>query len=131
MTRKDIEKASLDYQISSYSSVFEGMADIIYKAKINTDFIAGAEWVLENILKSTDGEDLPEINREVIALLDNGKVVFAHRPPEYWDSRDIVTGEITRNYVERYDKGQWNQPNVKWWLDIDLSKSIQNNKLDD
>ena len=67
--------------------------------------------------KDAQGDDLPEIDREVIALLDNGKVVFAHRPPEYWDGKDIVTGKVTRNYPKTYDKGGWNIPDVKWWLD--------------
>lgn len=69
--------------------------------------------------KDAQGDDLPEIDREVIALLDNGKVVFAHRPPEYWDGKDIITGKVTRNYPKTYDKGGWNIPNVKWWLDVD------------
>lgn len=71
------------------------------------------------------GDDLPEYDREVIALLDNGKVVFAHRPPEYWDGKDIVTGKVTRNYPKTYDKGCWNIPNVKWWLDVKLPKEIE------
>lgn len=72
--------------------------------------------------KDAQGDDLPEYNREVIALLDNGKVVFAHRPPEYWDGKNIVTGKVTRNYPKTYDKGGWNQPNVKWWLDCSMPK---------
>ena len=76
----------------------------------------------ESAWKSADGDDLPEIDREVIALLDNGKVVFAHRPTEYWDGKNIITNEVTRYEPKRYDKGGWNQPNVKWWLDLDLPK---------
>jgi hypothetical protein len=71
-------------------------------------------------LKPADGEDLPEIDREVIALLDDGKVVFAHRPPEYWDGKNIDTGKVTRNYPKTYDKGGWNIPNVKYWLDCSM-----------
>ena len=78
----------------------------------------GANWQKEHLWKPADGDDLPEYDREVIALLDNGKVVFAHRPPEYWDGKDIVTGKVTRNYPKTYDKGGWNIPNVKWWLDV-------------
>ncbi len=81
--------------------------------------------VLSSIWKPADGDDLPEIDREVIAILDNGKVVFAHRPPEYWDGKDIVTGKVTRNYPKTYDKGGWNIPNVKWWLDVELPKEIE------
>ena len=76
--------------------------------------------VLDSLWKPADGDDLPEIDREVIALLDNGKVVFAHRPPEYWDGKDIVTGRVTRNYPKTYDKGGWSIPNVKYWLDCSL-----------
>ena len=57
---------------------------------------------------------------QVIALLDNGKVVFAHRPPEYWDGKEIDTDKVTRYYPQRYDKGGWNTPYVKYWLDVEL-----------
>lgn len=75
--------------------------------------------------KDAQGDDLPEIDREVIALLDNGKVVFAHRPPEYWDGKEIITGKVTRNYPKTYDKGGWNIPNVKWWLDVDKLPNVE------
>ena len=88
-------------------------------------FKVGAQWQKENLWKPADGDDLPEIDREVIALLNNSKVVFAHRPPEYWDGKDIVTGKVTRNYPKTYDKGGWNIPNVKYWLDVELPKEIE------
>lgn len=77
---------------------------------------------VKELWKPADGDDLPEIDREVIALLSNGKVVYAHRPQEYWDGKNIATGEVTRHYPVRYDKGNWNIPDVKWWLDLDLPK---------
>ena len=83
---------------------------------------AGAKLDDFHAWKPADGDDLPEIDREVIALLSNGMVVFAHRPPEYWDGKNVLTGEITRHYPKRYDKGNWNQPDVKWWLDLELPK---------
>jgi len=86
--------------------------------------IDGAKWQKENLWKHADGNDLPIIDREVIALLDNGKVVFAHRPQEYWDGKDIVTGKVTRHYPKTYDKGGWNIPNVKYWLDVELPKEM-------
>ena len=76
--------------------------------------------------KPAEGKDLPEIDREVIALVEENehyKVVFAHRPPEYWDGENILTGEITRYYPKRYDKGDWNQPDVRWWLDIEIPQT--------
>ncbi len=87
--------------------------------------------------KPADGKDLPEIDREVIALVGlcgsfeiqneephvlSYKVVFAHRPPEYWDGTNILTNETTRYYPKTYDKGGWNIPDVKWWLDLELPK---------
>jgi hypothetical protein len=93
---------------------------------IATDmFVSGAKWKKAHNWKPADGDDLPEIDREVIALLVSGKVVFAHRPPEYWDGKDIVTGKVTRNYPKTYDKGGWNIPNVKYWLDCSMPKEIK------
>lgn len=75
--------------------------------------------------KPADGDDLPEYDREVIAITDydfgHYKVVYAHRPsPNGWNGRNIDTGDITHYEAERYDKGGWNQPHVHWWLDIAL-----------
>lgn len=70
--------------------------------------------------KSADGSELPAIDREVIALTTEGKVVFAHRPKESWQGKNIVTGEVTTYYPERYGAGQWNAPDIKWWLDIEI-----------
>lgn len=76
--------------------------------------------ILGSLWKPADGDDLPEIDREVIAILNNGKVVFAHRPSEHWDGKNIVTGKVTRYYPKTYGKGGWNIPNIKWWLDCSL-----------
>ena len=67
-----------------------------------------------------DGDELPDIDREVIALTTDSKVVFAHRPAESWKGKNLDTGEVTTYYPKRYDAGGWNQPDVKWWLDIQL-----------
>ena len=124
MTEKDIEKVSVTYQISTRSMAIGGdtFDDIVYRMNINPSFIAGAEHILNNIWKPADGEDLPEIDREVIALTTNGKVVFAHRPKESWVGKNIETGEVTTYYPKRYDAGGWNQPDIKWWLDLDIPK---------
>ena len=81
--------------------------------------------ILDSLWKPADGDDLPEIDREVIALLDNDKVVFAHRPPEFWDGKNIITGEVTRYYPKTYGKGGWNIPNIIYWLDVDFPKEIE------
>ena len=81
-----------------------------------------------NLWHHADGDDLPEIDREVIALIQDGddawitKAVFAHRPPKHWDGKNILTGEVTRYTPKTYGKGGWNIPDVKWWLDLELPK---------
>ena len=85
-------------------------------------FEDGAKWKVENLWKPADGDDLPEIDREVIAILDNGKVGFAHRPnPNGWDGKSLTTGEVEHYTPKTYDKGGWNIPDVKYWLDCSLA----------
>ena len=100
-------------------------------------FIAGAQWQKEHLWKPADGDDLPDIDREVIVLYqpypcegNEYAVSFAHRPKEYWEGRNIKTDEVTRYYPKRYDKGGWNSPDVKFWLDCNIEKLI-NNEEDD
>jgi hypothetical protein len=74
----------------------------------------------QNLWHDAQGNALPEIDKEVIVLCNNGKVCYGHRPKEYWDGKNIATGEVTRHYPKRYDKGGWNIPDVKWWLNVEL-----------
>ena len=83
------------------------------------------KWQKKHLWKPADGDNLPEIDREVIALLDNGKVVFAHRPSEFLDGKNIGTGKVTRYYPKTFGKGGWNIPDVKFWLDVELPKEIE------
>ena len=78
----------------------------------------------ESAWKPADGDELPEIDREVIALIpayDGWKVVFAHRPDPvgYW-GKSVLSDEYEHFLPETYDG--WNIPNIKWWLDLDLPK---------
>lgn len=81
-----------------------------------------------NLWKPADGDYLPEINREVVVFIQNFpedagimKVAIAHRPnPDGWDGRNILTGEVDHYTPKIYDKGGWNIPDVKWWLDLNL-----------
>ena len=77
--------------------------------------------------KEAEGKQLPKFEREVIALVPHGadeyKVVFAHRPnPKGWTGRNTDTGEVTHYTPQLYGEGGWNQPNVKYWLDVNLPK---------
>lgn len=70
--------------------------------------------------KIADSDELPEIDRDVIALTTDGKVVFAHRPQESWTGKSITTGKVETFYPERYGKGGWNMPDILFWLDINI-----------
>ncbi len=78
---------------------------------------------LKNLWHDAQSDDLPEIDREVIVLCNDGKVCFGHRPnPNGWNGKNIITGEVSHYIPQIYDKGGWNIPDVKWWLDIELPK---------
>ena len=91
-----------------------------------------------NLWKPADGDYLPEIDREVVVFIQNFpedagimKVAIAHRPnPNGWDGRSILTGEVDHYTPKTYDKGGWNIPDVKWWLDLDLPKPKWRNEYD-
>lgn len=94
-------------------------------ATLQVMFIKGAEWADAHPSHWHDaqGDDLPPIGKEVIVLLDNGKVCFAHRPVESYTAVSITNhSEMEEYYPKHYDKGGWNIPNVKWWCDISLPK---------
>lgn len=79
-----------------------------------------------SVLKPANGDNLPEIEREVIVLVEeygHYKVCFAHRPVESYTAVSIINhSEMEEYYPERYDKGGWNIPNIKYWLDLDIPK---------
>ena len=97
-------------------------------------FKYGAKWQKANLWKPADCDGLPEIDKEVIVLVgvknpvttDSSwgcEVAFAHRPnPNGWDGRSITTGKVEHYDVQTYDKGGWNIPDVKFWLDCKLPK---------
>ena len=94
-------------------------------ASLQVAFIRGAEWAdaHQDHWHDAQGDDLPEIGKEVIVLLDNGKVCFAHRPPYSYAGIDS-NGDVEYFCPKQYDKGGWNIPNVKWWLDVELPQRI-------
>ena len=114
------EISGLERLLSFLDTIETKEVDEIIKTAEDHAYFAGSENTRKNLWHPADGDDLPEIDREVIVLLSNNKVCFAHRPQEYWDGKNIATEEITRYYPKRYDKGGWNIPDVKWWLDLDL-----------
>jgi hypothetical protein len=129
---KVLDRDNLDEMAEEYSSctyleevLGEGDREVL-KARLKNTFKAGTEWQKKHLWKDAQGDDLPEIDREVIALLDNGKVVFAHRPYKgKYIGKNLTTGNIETFENETYDKGGWNQPNVKWWLDIEKLPNME------
>ena len=92
--------------------------------------------ILDSLWKPADGDDLPEYDREVVAFQEIFstdvdvpsllKIVIAHRPyPEGYDGKSITTGQTKHYTPKTYDKGSWNIPDVKWWLDVELPKEIE------
>lgn len=92
--------------------------------------------------KDAQGDDLPEIDREVVVLIKYDaqrnihdeeyptyRVGFGHRPnPNGWDGKNIDTNEVTHYTPKLYDKGGWNAPNIVYWLDTKLP--YEENKID-
>jgi hypothetical protein len=126
MTRQEqIEQAARDYGRANPNGHWN--ADAEYEEDYETpsqDFKAGAEWAdanAQNLLHDAQGDDLPAIGREVIVLLDNGKVCYGHRPnPKGWMGISVLDGEKNYYVPKTYGKGGWNIPDVKWWLDCKL-----------
>ena len=89
--------------------------------------------------KDAQGDDLPEIDREVIVLVKYStqrnihdkeyptyRVGFGHRPnPDGWNGKNIDTNEVTHYTPKLYDKGGWNAPDIAYWLDVELPKEIE------
>lgn len=91
--------------------------------------LAGARGFMQDLMDAmgngylwydAQGDNLPEIDREVIVISKNGKVCFGHRP----NTEGYVTVEGENLYPRTYDKGGWNAPDVRWWLDLDLPDAI-------
>ena len=129
---EDLEEAIKEYTEKERLRKAELESPFFMPTDFVSGFKAGAKWQKENLWKPADGDDLPEIDREVIALTqpfpdddEHLRVVFAHRPNKYakvWNS-DLGEEQIVE--VERYGKGEWNIPNAKYWLDVELSKEIE------
>ena len=132
------KKACLDKSIFTQKEINEKRSKSEYNWEdIRTAFKAGAQWQKSHLWKSADGDDLPEYDREVIALegivdptaidcLCGYKVIFAHRPnPNGWDGMSFTTGEVEHYTPKTYGEGGWNIPNIVYWLDVKLPKEIE------
>jgi len=128
MTKKDILNKA-----HSLSEKAEVIGKTMPKSSIIAASIDMAEWVLNNLWKRADGDDLPEIDREVIVFtqpypLEGNEyaVSFAHRPnPDGWDGKSLTSGKVEHYTPKTYGEGGWNIPDVKWWLDCLMPKEIE------
>lgn len=91
------------------------------------------EWLVEeldkvnNLWKDAEGDYLPLIDKEVIALegLDeesNYRVIFAHRVDPDRVIRTTIDNKPLELHSSKYGKAGWNLPNLKYWLDLELPK---------
>lgn len=101
----------------------EQVAHLIKGKSRNKEFIAfvqGALWADAHLWKSADGDDLPEIDREVIVFTQTErqypKVAIAHTMP----MGDWKQFDGNRYYLERNGEVGWSLPDVKIWLDCNL-----------
>jgi len=128
---EDLEKVAELYTLDDSIKPWRNLTKEAFKAGANWQkekeytcyeeaFEDGAKWKVENLWKPADGDDLPEIDREVIVLCKGGRVAFGHRPIEKFIARPIGYGKTEECEVKTYGKGGWNIPDVKWWLDCSL-----------
>lgn len=101
---------------------WEDKTDIDY---VERAFKAGAEWMQSNLWHPADGDDLPELEREVVVFTQkeglSPKVGIAHRPdPKGWYGTSISTGKTEHFEPMLYGKGGWSLPDVKIWLDCKM-----------
>lgn len=88
-----------------------------------------ASWQKGHFWKDANGDVLPEIDKDVIALegLDeenNYRVVFAHRVDPDRVIRTTIDNKPLELHPSRYGEAGWNLPNIKYWLDLELPKKV-------
>ena len=101
-------------------------------AKLSRIAVRVVKWQKENLWKPADGDDLPEYEREVVVFTqifpddtEMMRVAIGHRPnPNGWDGKSLSTGNVEHYTPKTYDKGGWNIPDVKYWLDVELPKEM-------
>ena len=119
----ELKRAANDYAFKNHSWLKDALPTL---AAVES-FERGAEWREKNLWHDAQGDDLPEIDREVIVLCDDGhgdyKVCFGHRLyKKGYLGKNLTTGNIETYYPETYGKGEWNIPDVRYWLDCNLPK---------
>lgn len=105
MTQKEIEKASVDYQMSIMPKAIGGdaFADMVYKANINPAFIAGAEWAYEHPKDNPLEGILIHGNNDAYRI---GYKKAIEKACEWLEAN----GNNTKEFIEKFKKAQekWN-----------------------
>ena len=127
MTREEeIVQAAKEYeQSTTFGDIVLSKLSRGVNSACGIGFLEGAVWADNHLWKPADGDDLPEIDREVIALIEafgHYKVIFAHRVDENTEIHTSIDGKSLVLHPKKHGKGGWNIPNIKWWLDIELPK---------
>ena len=126
---KELEEAA-EFQKELSLTILEDCDDDLAQAvseAIKKAFVAGANYAIKNAWQKADGDYLPEIDREVIALqkcYSGYRVVYAHRP----NPKGYVILKGKKLYPKCYDKGGWNMEGVAYWLDLELPKDGKENE---
>jgi len=121
MTRKQIMEKALELFPIKHKQNKKATGEYDSNLPRRKAYIQGASDVLKSLWKDAQGEDLPEVHREVIALVpcaSGFKVVYAHRVNENEEINTCIDGESLTMHLLAYDKGGWNQPDVAYWLDF-------------
>ncbi len=135
MTQEQIEQLALHHFPVRHKHNKKGTGEYDPNYPRRKAYVLGASETLQGLWKDAQGDDLPEIDREVIVLINYDtpsnvphgegystyRVGFGHRPnPDGWDGKNLDTGEITHYTPKLYDKGGWNGPDIAYWLDLEL-----------
>jgi hypothetical protein len=135
MTQEQIEQLALHHFPVRHKHNKKGTGEYDPNYPRRKAYVLGASETLQGLWKDAQGDDLPEIDREVIVLINYDapsnvphgegystyRVGFGHRPnPDGWDGRNLDTGEVTHYEPKLYDKGGWNGPDIAYWLDLEL-----------
>lgn len=136
--RNTICDTSVSEDLGEYVNELSKQFPEVSFAKLSRIAVRVAKWQKEKLWKPADGDDLPEIDREVVVLIKYNaqrnihdeeyptyRVGFGHRPnPDGWDGKNIDTNVVTHYTPKLYDKGGWNAPNIVYWLDYDINELL-------
>ena len=143
MTQEQIEQLALHHFPVRHKHNKKGTGEYDPNYPRRKAYVLGASETLQGLWKDAQGDDLPEIDREVIVLINYDtpsnvphgegystyRVGFGHRPnPNGWDGKNLDTGEITHYEPKLYDKGGWNGPDIAYWLDLESPEVDTKNK---